>query len=61
MFTKFQVPPNCGNAYQYVDDDTDHMQEISRTYHPKAIDAEISEIKDGIYRRFWNYIQPIFN
>jgi hypothetical protein len=27
------------------------MQEISRTYnHPKAIDVEISEIKDGIYR-----------
>jgi flavorubredoxin len=50
MFTKFQVPTNCGNAYQFVDDDTDHMQEISRTYHPKAIDTEISEIKDGIYR-----------
>jgi hypothetical protein len=27
------------------------MQEISRTYnHPKEIDVEMSEIKDGIYR-----------
>jgi flavorubredoxin len=38
-------------AYQHVDDDTDHMHEINRTYnHFKAIDVEISEIKDGIYR-----------
>ena len=43
--------PQKLHAYQYVDDDTDHMQEISRTYHhPKVNDVEISEIKDGIYR-----------
>ncbi|MGB6533191.1 MAG: hypothetical protein WBF33_34305 [Candidatus Nitrosopolaris sp.] len=46
-----RLMPQKLHAYQYVDDDTDHMQEISRTYnHPKAIDVEISEIKDGIYR-----------
>jgi hypothetical protein len=41
-----RLMPQKLHAYQYVDDDTDHIQEISRTYnHP-----EISEIKDGIYR-----------
>jgi len=34
-----------------IEDEIDHMHEISRTYsHPKEIDVEMSEIKDGIYR-----------
>lgn len=42
--------PQILYAYKYVDEIC-RMQEISRTYHhPKEIDSEICEIKDGIYR-----------
>jgi hypothetical protein len=43
--------PQKLHAYKYVDDEICYMREISRTYyHPKEIDSEICEIKDGIYR-----------
>jgi flavorubredoxin len=47
-----KLKKRISNRYnKLVEDEIDHMREISRTYnHPKETDVEISEIKDGIHR-----------